>query len=95
MICEDAVNFIAPYIEDELPEEARRRIETHLFSCRDCAWEAETLRITRRRVREESGEIIASDAFRARVLHRLRDDNPHLNAAEESERLQYQLPIPF
>lgn len=95
MTCEDIAGFLGQYIEDDLPDEGRLRIETHLFTCRNCTWEAETLRLTRRRLQNERGETITSDAFRARVLNRLRADNPHLSPSEDSEKLQRQLPILF
>ena len=95
MTCNEASDFIGPYLEDELPDEGRRRIESHLLVCRDCCYEAESLRITRRRLREERSETIASDAFRARGLSRLRADNPHIAASDESETLTYQIPMPF
>ena len=95
MDCTQAETLIGPYVDDNLPAEARRQVEQHLLTCTKCAWDAQTQRIARDRLRGEPGEIVASDAFRARVLSRLRADNGHLAPSEptEAEPLQYQLPI--
>ena len=97
MTCEEAADLIGPYVDDDLPMATRRRVEAHLLHCRDCAADAETLRITRSRLREEAaGEVVASDAFRARALGRLLADNPHVAADKETaaaDPAQYQLPI--
>jgi anti-sigma factor RsiW len=93
--CEQARELIGPYVDDDLPAEARQRLENHLLRCPACAYEAQSLTITRARLREGRGEVVASDSFRARVLASLRDDNPHL-APEEPERTpysQYALPM--
>jgi anti-sigma factor RsiW len=95
MTCEDISGLINSYVENDLSEETAHRIEAHLLTCRDCAWETETLRIVHRRLLSERHETIASDAFRARVLIRLRTDNEHLKTTEEGERVRYQLPMPF
>ena len=76
--------------------EARRRVEAHLLRCRDCAWEAQTLVITRSCLRADAGEVVASDAFRARTLARLLTDNPHCAPGETAaDPTQYRLPIPI
>lgn len=95
MTCEETLELISPYLDDELAAETRRRLEKHLLTCQACAWEAQTLRITRDCLRADSGEVIASDAFRARTLSALRADNPHLTPAETNteEPSQYQLPM--
>ncbi len=92
--CEQCDELIGSYIDNDLPGEAHRRVENHLLLCRDCAWEVQTLRITHERLRAGIGEVVASDAFRAHALSRLRADNPHLAPApSESDPAQYQLPI--
>jgi hypothetical protein len=95
--CAEIVALLGPYEDDDLPTEVRRRVEGHLLACRDCAWEAQTLRLTRERLREGIGEVVASDAFRARALARLHADNPHLAPAPAepgaAEPEQYRLPL--
>jgi anti-sigma factor RsiW len=96
MTCDEAADLIGNYVDDDLPQITRRRVEDHLLGCRDCAWEAQTQRITRDRLRDGIGEIVASDAFRSRVLARLRSDNPHLAPHDEVDIAtdsQYRLPI--
>ncbi|MDX1934361.1 MAG: zf-HC2 domain-containing protein [Capsulimonadales bacterium] len=96
MTCSENADRIGPYVDDDLPEETRQRTERHLLTCPHCAFEAETLRITRDRLRAGIGEEMASDALRSRLLTRLRADNPHLNTAEPENASQpYQLPIGF
>lgn len=96
--CEAIGALVGPYIDEDLPQEARRQVERHLLRCPGCAWEAQTLRLTRERLREGVGETIASDAFRSRVLRRLLLDNPHIGTEtgmEEPAPEQYRLPIRF
>ncbi len=77
--CGQAAEQIGAFVDDDLPQEARRRLEAHLMRCPSCAWEAQSLQITRARLRDGIGEVVASDAFRARVLGRLFKDNPHVS----------------
>lgn len=95
MTCEEAREQIGPYVDDDLTTEARRRVEMHLLTCRDCAWEAQSLTITRSRLREGIGEVVASDAFRARALASLYADNPHIASPEPetADAGQYRLPM--
>lgn len=97
MTCEQAMELIGAYLDNDLPTETCRRVEKHLLGCRDCAYESESLRITRERLKADMDEVLASDAFRARVLAQLRLDNPHLTPAEPAaeDPLQFQLPIPM
>ena len=84
--CDAIGELVGSYIDDLLPAEVRRRVEAHLLSCRECAWETLSLQITRERLREHAGEeIVASDAFRTRTLSRLRAENQHLTALPASD----------
>lgn len=96
MTCREAADLIGPYVDDDLPEATRRNLQRHLLNCQSCAYDAETLRITREYLRGQAGEVVASDAFRARTLARLHKDNEHLSAEPapaEAEPAQYRLPI--
>lgn len=95
MNCGHVADLIGPYVDDELPAATRRRIDAHLLLCTECAWDAQTLRITRDRLRDDLGEVVASDAFRARTLARLLAGNPHLAppGTAATNTTQYQLPI--
>jgi len=94
---QDIADLIGPYVDDDLPTEARRRVEDHLLTCSACAFEAQSLQIVRARLRGEAGETVASDAFRARVLAKLHADNPHIAPAESPDDApaQFRLPIGF
>lgn len=95
MNCTEASELIGSYVDDDLPEETVWRLGRHLFTCRACTYEVETQRMIKNRLRDGIGEEVASDAFRSRVLSRLRADNPHLAAseAEPVDATQYRLPI--
>ncbi len=95
MTCDEAADLIGPYNDDDLPATTRDRVEAHLLACRDCAWDAQTLRLGRGGLRGDAPEVVASDAFRARTLARILADNPHLTSAEitAADPAQYQLPI--
>ncbi len=96
MTCREAADLVGPYVDDDLPEATRSRLQHHLLNCQPCAHDAETLRITREHLRGQAGEVVASDAFRARTLARLHKDNEHLSAEPalaEAEPAQYRLPI--
>ena len=95
MNCAEVEDLLGPYVDEDLAVEVRSRVEAHLLTCRACAWEAQSLTITRSRLREGLGEITASDAFRSRALSRILVDNPHVapTAPTAEEPTQYQLPI--
>ena len=95
MTREEAYELIGPYVDGDLPEEILHRLESLLFSDRDFAWEVQTLIVTRARLREGIGEVVASDSFRSRVLARIQTDNPHLTGSEVTteQPAQYKLPI--
>ncbi len=98
MTRDDAYELIGPYVDGDLSSETRHRLEAILFSDREIAWEVQTLVITRARLRDGIGEVVASDSFRSRVLARLQSENPHLLSSEGSaeqpqQYQQYQLPI--
>lgn len=95
LTCEQASELISAYTDDDLSAEVRNRVEAHLLHCAACAWEAQTLRITRDRLREGRGEVTASDAFRARTLAALRRENPHLAPAEAETNTFYQLNLGY
>jgi anti-sigma-K factor RskA len=87
MTNEELIALIGPYLEGELPEEAKNAIEKQTLKDKDFAWEVETLRLTRNKLQEGAGETVASDAFRSRVLRRLYADNPHITEIETEEKV--------
>ena len=96
LTCETCRELIGAYMDDDLPSETRRRVEQHLMRCERCAYEAQSLRITVERLRGDAGEVIASDAFRARVLRHLYADNPHVvSDAEPVDAVPEQFRLPM
>lgn len=95
MNCEQAIDLIGPYVDDDLPAQTRLMVEEHLLRCRDCAWDAQSLRITRDRLRGDTPEVVASDAFRARSLALILEDNPHITAEEAPPIDPAQVPLPI
>jgi anti-sigma factor RsiW len=95
LTCEQVSELLGPYNDDDLPTEARLRMEAHLLRCEHCAWEALSLQITRARLRDGIGETVAPDAFRARLLARLKTDNEHLQPDEPVAHDPYQYPLPI
>jgi anti-sigma factor RsiW len=86
--------LIGPYVDDSLPAEARARVEAALMQSKELAWEVLTLRLTRETLKSGAGDVVASDAFRARVLRKLYADNPHVTKETEAETEgQFRLPM--
>lgn len=87
--------LLGPYVDDDLPTEAKRRVEEALLASPALAWEVQSLKITRERLRADVGEVVASDSFRTRTLRALYADNPHVQAEtpETVEPAQFTLPI--
>ena len=96
MTCAQVTELLGPYTDEDLPTEMLRRVERHLMLCPTCANEAQTLKLSKNLARTGLGETVISDSFRARVLSRLMDDNPHLSPSEPepaTDPLQYLLPL--
>ncbi len=94
--CEQINELIDAYLDDDLPTETRRRVDAHLLRCPSCAYETQSLRITKERLRGDAGEVIASDSFRSRTLRAIYADNPHV--APDAEPVttspeQFRLPM--
>lgn len=87
--------LLGPYCDNDLPAEAKRRVEEALLRSPELAWEVQSLKITQERLRTDAGETVASDAFRARTLRALYADNPHVQSetTEAVEPAQFTLPI--
>jgi anti-sigma factor RsiW len=95
MTCDSIGELIGPYVDNDLSSETRRRVEIHLLGCAPCAWEAQSLSIVHRALREDVGVVVASDAFRTRTMGRLRSDNPHLAGFDTDldHAAQFTLPL--
>jgi anti-sigma factor RsiW len=95
LTCGQTTDLLGPYVDNELPTESRRRVEAHLLACTTCAWDAHSMRIAKERLKGESEEVVASDAFRARVFGRLLADNPHVTGSEPETVSPEQFRLPF
>ncbi|MFB3882540.1 MAG: anti-sigma factor [Armatimonadota bacterium] len=74
MDCELAQSLIGDYLDEELSEELRDRVRRHLVQCRQCAWEAESIRETLSALRASSLPTEPTPEFRERLLmHLLKD----------------------
>jgi anti-sigma factor RsiW len=94
---DDAIaDLVGPYVDDDLPAELRARVETALLASPQLAWEVVTQRLVKERLKDGAGEVVASDAFRTRLLKKLYADNPLCRQPELEEALgQIALPIGF
>lgn len=94
---DDAVaDLVGPYVDDDLPAELKRRVEEALLTSPQLAWEIATQRLIKEKLKSDAGEVMASDAFRTRLLKKLYTDNPHCRQPEEVEAEgQIALPIGF
>lgn len=96
LTCEQIAELIGAYNDNDLPAETRRRVERHLMRCEQCAYDVQSLRITVERLKGDAGDVIASDAFRARVLRHLYADNPHVAEGVDPATVspeQFRLPM--
>lgn len=64
--CEDVVSHLLAYLDDEIDDETRARIDRHLERCRGCFSRAEFERALRHRLRE-LGREPASESLARRI----------------------------
>jgi len=64
--CEQAVAKLLDYLDGEVDETVRRRMETHLETCRECFNRAEFERRLGERV-AQTASVPAPESFRRRV----------------------------
>ncbi len=97
MMNDDAIaDLVGPYVDDDLPAELRVRVEAALLASPQLAWEVATQRLVKEKLKDGAGEVVASDAFRTRLLKKLYADNLHCRQPELEEALgQIALPIGF
>jgi anti-sigma factor RsiW len=73
MRCDELRDLLDLYLDDELADEARRKMDRHLLRCPGCSYEARTLEQTRAMLRETIEPAEATSSFRERTLARLLD----------------------
>lgn len=66
LTCEDVIEQLFDFLDEELDEERRAEIDRHLERCRDCFTRAQFERRMREKV-GEAGEVKAPDRLRARI----------------------------
>lgn len=68
LTCRELIDFIAAYLDDELPQDLRARFDVHLGVCPDCVTYVASYRET---LRLERGAFAAEDAIPADVPEEL------------------------
>lgn len=66
--CSDAVRQLWQYLEGELPDQDRAKVDEHLAACLRCCGEAEFADELRRFLATDSQEVDIPDAVRRRLL---------------------------
>ncbi|NOZ23726.1 MAG: zf-HC2 domain-containing protein [Planctomycetes bacterium] len=73
MKCDEAIDLLSEYMDDELDAEQRKEVEAHVMACAKCRRELDTLRATVTLVGSLS-EVKAPDAFAADVSKTLEEE---------------------
>ena len=73
MTCGEIKDLLDLYLDNELSEEARTRLERHLLKCPGCAFELRSLEQTRALLLESFPPGEASPSFQERMSARLQD----------------------
>jgi anti-sigma factor RsiW len=94
MRCADFQELLDLYIDGDLPEETRARLERHLLRCAECAFQARTLEQTRVHLREAYPHHETTPAFREKMSARLQDAFQD-RLRPEPEPASNQWPLPF
>ncbi len=95
MRCDELRDLLDLYLDNELQEEAARKLDRHLLRCPNCAYEARTLEQTRAMLREAVSPVETSPGFRERTVARLLDEfADRLRPVREQESVR-QWTLPF
>jgi len=94
MRCPEIRDLLDPFLDDELAEETRTRVERHLLRCSECGFQVRTLEQTRALLRDAYPPVESSPAFRekmaARLDHAFRDIlRPETNAPPNQRALSF------
>lgn len=65
--CQDFVELVTGYMEEALPEAARRRISVHLSECDDCTEYLREMGLTRAHIERADLHELSAD-MRARLI---------------------------
>jgi anti-sigma factor RsiW len=92
--CSEVSTLEHMYVDSELPEEVRTRIERHLFVCQKCAFEIRAIEQTKSMLLESFGTMETSASYRDRALAKLHNElqevlSPTLPSSENQWSLPY------
>jgi anti-sigma factor RsiW len=73
MRCIEISDLLDLFIDGELADETRARVERHLLRCAECAFQIRTLEQTRSLLREAYPSAESFPAFREKMAARLQD----------------------
>lgn len=94
MRCSDFQELLDLYMDGDLPEEMRARLERHLLRCAECAFQARTLEQTRAHLRAAYPHPEPPPAFREKMAARLQDAfQDRLRREPEPNAAQWSLPF--
>jgi len=68
MKCSEIKDLLGNYLDDELTQEMRNRVNRHLVRCRDCAWEVKSLEEAIGALRATAPDDRPTAEFRERLL---------------------------
>ena len=74
MRCDQLEELLDYYLDNDLSEEGRAKVERHVLRCPDCAFRVRALEQTRALLRGAYSPAEASPSFRERMSARLEDD---------------------
>jgi len=94
MKCPEINDLLDLYVDGELPEETRARVERHLLRCVHCAFQARSLEQTRALLRDAYPPAESSPAFREKMAARLHNAFADL-LRPEPEPAANQRSLPF
>lgn len=91
-LCKSIDTLSMAYLDDELAEEERRELETHLTECATCRGHLDQERADLSLVRRALVAPPANDMFRARIARALDNEEKVQQAAQRRRWYQYLLP---
>ncbi len=92
--CSDWEPLMELWLDAELPEEIKKRWETHLSECEDCQTEIARRREARELLRDSLNPVTTTPNFRERTAAKLYDRfAEHLHPVTPDSELQWSLPL--
>jgi anti-sigma factor RsiW len=88
MKCSEIKDLLGNYLDDELTQEMRNRVNRHLVRCRDCAWEVKSIEEAVAALRAASPDDRPAPEFRERLLEAALAKQRAYRAGMPYERLE-------